>query len=206
MALTKTQLREILSAAGVSSDSLEGAIQKIMDGHVTSVNALREERDDYKAKMDTYKKDADQLSVVQKELNDLKEKGDPDWQKKYDDEHAAFEAYKTQVSEEKSKAEKSGLYRKLLKDCNVDEKRIDAIMKVTDVDSLKLKDGKLDGEDSLKETVKTEWAGFINTEQTKGSPVGNPPANGGGSKQGESRAAKLAAEYHESLYGKAKGE
>lgn len=202
MALTKTQLREILSTAGVTDDNLESAIQKIMDGHITSVNALREERDDYKSKMDLYKKDADQLPVVQKELNDLKEKGDPDWQQKFDDEHKAFEDYKSKIAAEKDKAERSNLYRKLLKDCNVEEKRIDSILKITDVDGLKIKDGKFENEDSLKESIASEWASFINVQQVHGADVDKPPANGGGGKEPESRAAKLAAEYHESLYGK----
>ena len=200
MALTNAQVKEILSEAGVPAENVEGAAKKIIDGHVMSITALREERD-------TYKVDAEKLPAVQKELDALKAKGDQNWQQKFEDEHTAFESFKTKVSEEKNKAEKTGLYTKLLKDCNVDDSRISAILKVTDIDGMTVKDGKLEKEDSIVESIKSEWAGFINTERKQGASVETPPANNGGEGKSESRAAKIAAQYHESLYGKAtKGE
>ena len=75
MALTKTQLKEILSSAGVSAENAEVAIGKIMDGHIASVNALREERDELKKDVDEYKAKAQKLEGVQKELSELKAKG-----------------------------------------------------------------------------------------------------------------------------------
>ena len=66
MALTKTQVKEILSAAGVAADKMDDAVNKIIDGHLTSIDALREQRDGYKA-------DADKLPGVPKELDDLKQ-------------------------------------------------------------------------------------------------------------------------------------
>ena len=92
MALTKTQLKEILSAVGVSAENAETAIGKIMDGHLASVNALREREDELKKDVDKYKADALKLADVQRELDGLKAKGDPDWQKKYEKEHSDFEA------------------------------------------------------------------------------------------------------------------
>lgn len=170
MALTNAQVREILSSAGVSAENVEAAVKKIMDGHVTSINALREERDSYKT-------DAEKLPGVQKELNDLKAKGDQDWQKKYDDEHKAFETYKSEVAAQKVSEQKSGLYRALLKEMKVGEAQIDSILKVTDLSKLVIKDGKLDDADKLKESIKTEWAGFIMEKDVKGQKVDNPPAN-----------------------------
>ena len=38
----------------------------------------------------------------------------------------------------------------------------------------------------------------------EGAGTGNPPANNGGESKTESRAAILARQYHESLYGKEK--
>lgn len=199
MALTKAQLKEILSAAGCPTENIEGAVAKIMEGHITSVNALREERDAYKA-------DAEKLPDVQKELDNLKAKGDPDWQKKYEDEHNSFETYKTQISGERERAQKTRLYRKLLRECKVEEKRIDAVLKVTDIDSLSIEDGGLKDADNLKADIEKEWAGFIVVEKPQGANVEKPPANEGGGKKFESRAAKLAAEYHKSLYGESKGD
>ena len=71
---------------------------------------------------------------------------------------------------------------------------------------MKLKeDGTLDNAEELKKNIETEWSGFITSEGTKGADVATPP---GGSDTGKkpSRAAELAAKYHDNLYGKAKEE
>jgi len=200
MALTKNQVREILSAAGVSSEKMDEAVNKIVDGHVTSINALREERDNYKA-------DAEKLPGVQKELDNLKAatSGNGDLQKKLTDAQNELRDYKAQVQKEKETATKKSLYRELLKELKVDEKRFDSILKVTDLEKLKLdKDGKLDGADDLKKSVQNEWADFIVTERKQGAGVDTPPAGGDGSPKTESRAAQLQAQYQARLYGEAK--
>lgn len=202
MALTNAQVREILSSAGVPAENVADAAQKIMDGHIMSINALREERDGYKA-------DAEKLPAVQKELDALKAKGDPDWQKKYEQEHADFEEYKVSVSTAKEREQKTALYRGLLKECKVGEKQIEGIIKLSGetIDKLTVKDGKLENTDTLKEDIQTEWAGFIMKEQSKGADVDTPPGKDGDSgKPNESRAAKIAAEYHKNLYGEMKGD
>lgn len=175
MALTKTQLTEILSSAGVSAENAETAIRRIMDGHLASVNALREREDELKKEVDKYKPDALKLADVQKELDGLKAKGDPDWQKKYEKEHGDFEAYKLQVANDNAKAEKVKLYRALLENCGVEEKRIDAVLKVTDMDKITVTDGKLNDLDTLKSGIKKEWSGFIVKKESKGASVDNPP-------------------------------
>lgn len=201
MALTKNKVKEILSTAGVTDETLiNTAVESIMQGHIASIDALREERDNYKV-------DAEKLPDIQKELNDLKAKGDPDWQKKYEDEHSAFDTYKKQIADDRVRDQKKTLYRKALADCKVSEKRIDSILKLVDIDALKLKDDKLEDEANIKKGIETEWADFIMHEEKKPAGVDNPPANNGGSgKSNQSRAAQLAAAYHESLYGKTKGE
>lgn len=201
MALTKTQVKEILSAAGVAADKMDEAVNKIIDGHLTSIDALREQRDNYKA-------DAEKLPGVQKELDDLKKTvtDGGDWEKKYNDKNTEFENFKTQVQKEKDTATKKSLYRGLLKELNIDEKRFDSILKVTDLDKLKLtKDGALDNADELKKSAKTEWADFVVKSGVKGQVVEQPPANNGGNTP-PSRAAQLAAAYQARMYGTAKKE
>jgi len=197
MALTKNRIKEILSAAGVSAENAEKAITDILDGHLASVNALREERDNYKA-------DADKLKDVQKELDDFKAKGDQDWQSKYENEHKAFDDYKKQIADQKVVEKKSELYKQLLKDSKIDEKRIAAIMKVTDLSKLKIKDDQLDGKDELEKSIKAEWADFIVKESKSGADVSNPPAGGNPPSDTPSRAAQLAKAYHDGLYGSEK--
>lgn len=200
MALTKNQVREILSAAGVASERMDEAVNKIVDGHVTSINALREERDGYKA-------DAEKLPGVQKELDDLKAatSGNANLQEQLTKAQNDLKDYKAQVQKEKDTETKKSLYRGILKELKVDEKRFDSILKVTDIDSMKLnKDGQLDGVDDIKKSVQTEWADFIVSEKKQGADVETPPAGGDGSPKPVSRAAQLAQKYNANLYGVAK--
>lgn len=199
MALTAAKVREIMSAAGVTAEAMEKAVNAIMDGHITSINALREERDGFKT-------DAEKLPGVQRELDELKAKGDPDWKQKFEDEHTAFEQYKTQVQADKEKAQKIELYRSLLKECKVEESRIPSILKVTDLAALSVKDGALDDLEKVKADIEKDYSGFIMKDRPKGADVDNPPENGGGGSPEPSRAAQLAAEYHKNLYGETKGE
>lgn len=202
MALTKAQVREILSAAGVAAEKMDEAVNKIVDGHITSIEALREQRDAYKA-------DAEKLPGVQKELDDLKaaNQAGGDWEKKFNDKNTEFENFKAQVQKEKDTATKKNLYRGLLKELNIDEKRFDSILKVTDLEKIKLtKDGALDGVDDLKKNAQTEWADFVVTRGKKGADVPDPPANNGGGNNPPSRAAQLAAEYNARMYGTPKKE
>lgn len=199
MALTNAQVREILSTAGVAAESLETAVQAIMNGHITSINALREERDGYKA-------EAEKLPGVQAELDAVKAKGDPDWQKKFEDEHTAFENYKEKVQKDEEKAQKVELYKDILKECKIEESRIPSILKITDFDSFAVKDGSLDDLDKIKADIEKDYSGFIMKEKSKGAEVETPPANEGGDGNEPSRAAQIAAEYHKNLYGETKGE
>lgn len=153
-------------------------IDQIIEAHTETVDALKEERDNYKA-------EAEKLPDVQKELNKIKETTAQDdaknpYKVKYDALKEEFKAYKDEVSAKEVKADKTKAFRDLLKEVGVSEKRLDSVIKVTDIDSIELEDGKIKDVDALKSSVKEEWADFIPTEGTKGANVSNPPANNGG--------------------------
>lgn len=168
MALTKAFLKEVLSKAGVSPENITEAIDSIIDGHVTSINALREE-------IATYKADAEKLPGVQKELDALRATTNDEWEAKYTAEHEAFEQFKASVAAEKELSTKKALYTDLLKGQHVDEKRLEAILRVTDFSGMTVKDGKLVDADKLAEAIKSDWAGFIVSDQTNGAHVDTPP-------------------------------
>lgn len=111
MALTKAQVREILSAAGVDSEHMGDAVEKIIDGHIASVNALREEIDRYKA-------DAGKLAEVQKELDaaqaELSESKKDKWEVKYKAIKEDFEGFKAEQAKKESHMAKEAAYRALL--------------------------------------------------------------------------------------------
>lgn len=167
MALT----RKFLSALGIEEEKAD----QIMQGHVETVDGLKAERDQYKA-------DAEKLPGVQKELDDLKAAGDKDpWRVKYDALKEDFDNYKTQQTAKETKAAKQAAYRELLKDAGIAEKRIDAVLRVSDVDSVKLgKDGKIVDAENLTKSIKDEWADFIVSSELVGAKTPTPPVNNGG--------------------------
>lgn len=201
MSLTKAQVREILSKAGVDAEHMSEAVDNIIEGHKTSIDALREERD-------TLKTEAEKLPNVQRELEELKEKvakgenKDP-YEPKYNELKEEFEQYKADVEAKETTAKKQNAYRALLKEAGVSEKRIDSIIKVTDISSLELtEDGKIKDADTRKDAVKKEWADFIQTAETQGATTPTPPDNKGEKTDAPSRAAELTRKYREQQYGK----
>ena len=167
MALT----RKMLKAMGIEEEKID----QIIEAHTETVDSFKDKVNDYKDKAEKY-------DTVKKELDELKD-GDNDWQKKYEKEHSDFEAYKTDITTKETKRTKEHAVRELLKGAGVSEKRLDAVLKVTNLDDFELdKDGKIKDADKHTETVKTEWSDFIETTTEKGANTANPPANGGGSK------------------------
>lgn len=197
--ITMALTRKFLSALGIEADKID----EIINAHSETVNGLKEQAEQYK-------EDADKLASVQKELNKLKEtEGTDDYKKKYEDEHKAFEDYKAKIAQEEDTQRLRGAYKQLLLDSNIDESRIEAILKVTDFADLKLnKDGKLANEEKVKEKIDEDWKGFKKTESSQGSDVENPPSGSGPKTTKEeimkikdvSERQKAIAENHE-LFG-----
>lgn len=189
--------RKFLSALGVDADKID----EIISAHTETINALREERD-------TFKADAEKLPGVQAELDKYKAAAEKDkpFETQYNDLKAEYDKYKADVSAKATKAAKETAYRALLKETGIADKRIDAVMRVADLDSFELdKDGKIKDSDKMKESIKTEWSDFITTSGQQGAPTPTPPGgNNGGAGGNLSRAAELAAKYQANLYGKVK--
>ena len=176
MALTKAQVREILSAAGVTSENMSEAVDKIIDGHLTSVNALREDVAKYKA-------DAEKLPTVQKELDDMKANTNDSWKEKHDKLKDEFDQYKNDVQAKETKSAKEAAYRAILKDANLSEKGIEKAVKYAEWDKIELdSDGKVKGANDHIKAVREEWAEYVTTTTTTGAKTSTPPVNNGGAK------------------------
>lgn len=206
MALT----RKFLTALGIEDTKID----EIISAHTETVNALKEARD-------SYKDDAEKLAEVQKSLDKANEKlqeyeqsGDKDsWKVKYDalveDKKKLqkdFDDYKADISAKEVLAKKKDAYKQLLKDSGISDKRLDAVMRVSEFDKIELdENGKIKDSGKLSEEIKSEWADFIVQKEARGADVSNPAANnrGSGAKPALSRAAQRAAEHYASLYGSA---
>lgn len=162
MALT----RPFLKAMGLSEEQ----VQSIIEEHVAVTDKLKAERD-------SYKEQAGKAADLQKQLDGFN--GGEDWKTKFDKEHEAFEDFKKQTAAEAATAKVKAAYRKLLSDEGISEKRLDAILKVTDLSKLKLdKDGNLDNVSELKKAINDEWSEFKTTVTERGAQVDKPPQTG----------------------------
>lgn len=149
-------------------------IDTIIEAHTETTDALKKERDSYKA-------DAAKLPAIQQELDDLKSKGDDGFEKKYNDLKAEYDQYKQEQADRANKAAIESAYKALLKEAGVSDKRVASILRVTDLSGAKLdKDGKLKDSDKMVESIKAEWSDFIQTADVKGADTKTPPKSTGG--------------------------
>lgn len=171
MALT----RKMLKAMGIEEEKID----QIIEAHAETTDALKKERDEYKA-------DADKLADVQKKLDKANETiakngdGETVLKEDFDKLKDEYDKYKAGIDAEKLHTAKETAFRELLKAAGVSEKRIASVLKVTDIDGVEIdKDGKIKDADKHTESVKKEWADFIETTTTQGAHTANPPANNG---------------------------
>lgn len=165
--------RSMLKAMGIEDEKIE----QIMEAHGETVEALKAQRDQYKA-------DAEKLPEIQKQLEkaqtDLEAAGKDSYKVKYEAIKEELEGFKAEQAAKETKAAKEGAYRELLKAAGISDKRIPAILKVSDFDGIELDDkGQIKGADKLTESIKSEWADFISTSTTRGVQTATPPAVGG---------------------------
>lgn len=168
MALT----RKMLKAMGIEDEKID----QIIEEHTESTDALKQQRDEYKAKAE-----AKVTASTEPKPKDP-EPGDG-YKAKYDAEKKAFEDYKANIAAEKAEADKRAKYRELIVKAGVDSKRVDSVLKVSDLSEIKVKDGAIEGADDLVKSIKEDWADFIPTTQKVGANAPNPPKNDGGAKK-----------------------
>jgi hypothetical protein len=182
MALTNANVKEILSKAGVDSEHMKDAVNEIIEGHTTSIEALREERDSYKEKAQKADDLEKQLDKAQKDLKDAtSEESENKYKAKYEMLKEEFKEYKKDIEAKATKETKAKAYRDILKEAGISDKRIEAVLKVSNVDSIELDaEGKVKDKDELIKGIKEEWSDFIQTADVKGADTQTPPANTGG--------------------------
>ena len=168
MALT----RKMLKAMGIEDEKID----QIIEAHSETVDALKEQRDQYKA-------DAEKLPEVQKQLDtanlQLESAGKDSWKVKYDALKEDFDQYKADQTAKETKTAKENAYRELLKAAGISEKRLASVLRVSDLDAVELdEEGKVKDADKLTESIKAEWADFIPTTTTTGASTATPPVGG----------------------------
>ena len=165
MALT----RKFLEALGIE----QAKIDEIISAHTEVTNALKADRDSYKEKAEKYDETKTELDKAKSELEKVNK---DEYKTKYESLEAEFNKYKTDIAEKEVKGKKEEAYKKMLKEIGVNEKSIGAILKVKDLSSLKLDDkGNIVDVDTLKESEKKDWEGFIIKSEEERQDPNTPP-------------------------------
>lgn len=165
--------RKFLSGIGIEDDKADLIIEK----HQEVLTEVKEERDSFKT-------EAEKIPALEKELADLKAATDDGKENSYKVKYEAlkeeFDSFKSETESKALQTKKESAFRNLLKAVGISEKRIDAVLKVSDVNGVEFDDeGKIKDEDKLKEAIKEEWSDFISTTSTKGAETATPPTGTG---------------------------
>lgn len=171
---TVKQIKAVLSANGLPTENLDAAATELCSRHKTSLDAIIEERDGFKEKAGLYES-------VKKELDELKKTPSEDWKKKYDAAKKEFEDYKSGIEAEKALASKKNAVKSIIEDAGIkDPAIVELIMLKTQYDGIELDGDKVKDAETLTNTIKTDYAAYVEKTSTGGAKVATPPTNSGG--------------------------
>lgn len=197
--------RKLLSTMGLNEDQVE----QIIEAHTETVNAIKEERDNFKA-------EAEKLPGVQKELDKLKKAVESPEESPYKAQYEQAVEEKTKLEKEfnqfketqaakETKAKRESAARAYFKEKNITKDAdLEIVMRGSrdEIDALELDDdGKIKDAKALDALVDGIYSKFVVTEGTQGAKTSTPPANNGGESKPVSRAAQMAQQYRNEHYG-----
>lgn len=163
MALT----RKALKAMGIEDEKIE----QIIEMHSETVSALKDEIDGYKdmqTQLDTVTKERDALKTAAENNTNANSGKDTE----IENLKAEIEKYKAA----ETLTAKRTAFTELLTAAGVDGKRHNAIIKLTDFNSIELDEqGKIKDSDKLTESVKADYADFIVQSDVKEHNPPTPP-------------------------------
>lgn len=154
---TRAEIRNILGEA--CTEEIENRLVAL---HLGVVDPLKDDLTKYKA-------DAEKLPGIQKELDDLKSAGDGGYKEKYEKEHSAFEAFKTDITAKERKAAKEKAVRAYFESKNITGANLDLAMRgcgeemaALELDGEKIKDTK-----SLDALVDGTYKGLVSKQTVR---------------------------------------
>ena len=164
MALT----RKLLKGMGLTDEQVD----TIIEAHTETVEGLK-----------AYKADAERLKDVEKELSDLKAKGDDGWKDKHDKLKQDFEDYKTAQTAKETRAAKEKAVRAYYESKKITGQSLDIAMKGSsdEINAVELdENGGIKDAKALDALVGGTFAGLVSTTTTVGANTATPPAGNGG--------------------------
>ena len=173
--------RSTLKARGIDDD----VIEEIIAAHSETVNSLKDEIEKYKDDAEKYKAESEKYKS---DCENIK--------KEYDD-------FKADVNNKETRKAKETAYRDMLKEAGISDNVIPLIIKATDFNEVELdRENNIKNKPDVAEKIKRDYDGFIVSQNVKTETPETPPKNvADNGNAREHRAARLAAEYHQRLYG-----
>lgn len=185
MAFSIKQVKAKLQEYGVPAENLNAAAEYFCAAHRTDLDAIKEERDTYKANAET-------LAMVQKELDDLKAAGDGGLsvlqeqhtalKKEHDKLIREYDRYRADISVKEAKAAKESAVRAYYQSKGITGKALEIAMRgsTAEIEAIELEDGKIKDAKALDDLVSGDFSGLVGTTTTQGANTATPPANTGG--------------------------
>ena len=179
MSLTRAQITEILSKAGVPADNMDSAIKEIIAGHTASVDALKEKitnLEDANKTAETTKTELEKAKKDLKTAQDALKAAEP-YKEQYENEHKAFEAFKADATAKEGKAKSDTALTKLLTDQGYSAAGIAKIIKYGGFTPEFDDKGNITNTDAIMQSVDAEWGEYHNSPvKTEGVQTAQPPA------------------------------
>lgn len=175
MAFSIKQIKAVLSEHGMPVENLDKAAEEICGRHSADLDSIKEQRD-------SYKKDAETLADVKKELDALKANSGDDYKAKYEAEKKAFADYKADQTAKETKAAKEKAVKAYFEGKNITGANLDIAMRGCrdEIGAIELDGDRIKDTAALDALVGGTFAGLVVTKSVHGAQTANPPANNGG--------------------------
>lgn len=179
MAFSIKQIKAVLSEHGMPVENLDKAAEEICGRHSADLDSIKEQRD-------SYKKDAETLADVKKELDALKANSGDDYKAKYEAEKKAFADYKADQTAKETKAAKEKAARAYFEAKNITGNNLAIALRGAkdEISGIELDDkGGIKDSKALDALVDGEFASLVVKSSARGATTATPPGSktGGGS-------------------------
>lgn len=169
--------RKMLKAMGIEEEKID----QIIEAHTETVDAIKEQREAYRA-------DAERLPGVQRELDALKkDNSGNDYKAKYEKEKKDFQDYKNGIAEKESAAAKEKAARAYFESKGIPADSMGLVIRgaKAEISGLELDGEKIKDSTALDTLLSGDYKGLIGKTTTKGTDTKTPPNTSGGIKSRE---------------------
>lgn len=168
--------RKMLKAMGIEEEKID----QIIEAHTETVDAIKEQREAYRA-------DAEKLPGVQRELDELKNNSGNDYKAKYEKEKKDFQDYKNGIAERESAAAKEKAARAYFESKGIPADSMGLVIRgaKAEISGLELDGEKIKDSSALDTLLSGDYKGLIGKTTTKGTDTKTPPNTSGGIKSRE---------------------